>query len=96
MIYFPISLILTFVFEIMNIFLVPLAYIKHLGVLIDSVANSDETMDELSEKLQRVFTIIKFAIIGLPLLIFACLLDAVNFWHNLYTKPYDADDVIDK
>jgi hypothetical protein len=52
-------------------------------------------MDELSEKLQRIVTIFKFGIIGLPYLLATCVIDLVKFYMNLYTKPYDADEKID-
>lgn len=52
-------------------------------------------MDELSEKLERVYTIIKF-ILGGPFILYgSCCLDLVKFWRNLYTKPLDADLVLD-
>jgi len=53
-------------------------------------------MDELSEKLERVLTIIKFAIIGMPFLMIASLFDSWKFMINLFSKPYDADILIDK
>tara|TARA_B110000285_G_scaffold201667_1_gene236446 strand:+ start:1078 stop:1422 length:345 start_codon:yes stop_codon:yes gene_type:complete len=93
--YLPIAVIVTLTFCILNFLLVPVAYAKHLIVLIGTVTDADETMDELSEKLTRIVTILKFALVGLPFLIFASVIDVGTFMVNLYSKPNDADEKID-
>ena len=50
-------------------------------------------MDELSEKLQRAFTIIYFIIAGPVVLVLSIPIDSFIFFYNLYTKPVaDSDD----
>lgn len=48
-------------------------------------------MDELSEKLERVKTIIIFIATGPFLLMGTLFLDIITFWVNLYTVPHDAE-----
>ena len=57
-------------------------------MLIETLTDSDETMDEFHEKLERFFTILKFAFLGPFILLFTVPIDAVNFFQNLYTKPF--------
>ena len=70
---------------------VPLAYIGHVFALIQTVTDSDETMDELSEKIERGKTICKFIFIGPFMLTFSIFTDAYKFWINLYTQPSDSE-----
>jgi hypothetical protein len=91
LLYLPISIGCVTYFSIKNILLVPVAYVAHFFALVETVTDSDETMDELSEKLERIYTIIKFAIFGFPFLMGASFLDIFKFWKNLYSKPYDAE-----
>lgn len=65
----------------------PIAYLKHTYVLIKTLSNSDETMDEMSEKVQRLFTIIKFIFAAPFLLFFAVPIDMAVFMKNLYSTP---------
>ena len=44
-------------------------------------------MDELDEKLKRVFTIFKFIIFGLFILLFSVFIDSYNFFINLFYEP---------
>ena len=74
----------------------PLGYFNHIYVLILTITDSDETMDELSEKLERVKTIFKFIIIGPIMLTTAMFTDLYKFWINLYTKPLDAEVKINR
>jgi len=78
-------------FTVQNIFYVPVAYVRHLLALINTLTDSDETMDEFDEKFRRFQTIIKFFILG-PLVLLASIpIDMVLYFYNLYTKPKDAD-----
>ena len=88
--YFPIALVFTITFIIVNIVLTPIAYVSHIISLIQTITNSDETMDEFSEKLNRVFTIIKFILFGMFYLIFAIFANTAIFFYNLYTLPEEA------
>ena len=74
----------------------PLSYLNHIYVLILTITDSDETMDELSEKLERALTIVKFIFVGPLILTLAIFTDLYKFWINLYTKPLDADCKINK
>ena len=58
LLYLPIGIIITILFSIENFLMVPVAYVSHLIVLVETLTDADETMDELSEKLTRVGTII--------------------------------------
>ena len=51
LLYLPLGLTFTACFTIQNICYVPIAYCKHIIVLVQTLTNSDETMDEMSEKL---------------------------------------------
>jgi len=77
-------------------FQMPLAYAMHTIALIQTLTDSDETMDEFDEKLMRFFTIIKFIIIGPFYLIVSIPANAIVFFYNLYTKAHDADKSVDE
>ena len=49
--YFPIGLVFTFCFIILDSFLATFSYFMHIINLVNTIANADETMDELSEKI---------------------------------------------
>lgn len=89
--YLPIGVVVTICFAIMDLAIMPWAYIGHTFTLIKTITDSDETMDELSEKVRRVFTIIKFIMLGPIILPLSIILDMMKFWWNLYTKPHDSD-----
>jgi len=63
------------------------AYFKHTVVLIQTITDSDETMDEFSEKVTRFFTIIKFICFAPFILMIAIPIDMVVFFKNLYSMP---------
>lgn len=86
-IYFPISILLTLYFIVIASLFTPFAYVKHAFRLIKTLTASDESMDELSEKLNRVFTIVIFILGGPFILVVSNLIDIPRFWYNLYTKP---------
>lgn len=88
LLYFPIGAILTMVFSFMNFLIMPFTYIIHTINLIKTLTDSDETMDELTEKLRRVRTIAEFILLGPIILPTSLIIDMFNFWYNLYTKPY--------
>ena len=44
-------------------------------------------MDELHEKLNRVFTILKFIFAGPFILILSVFVDTINFFINLFYEP---------
>ena len=73
--------------------LTPLAYVGHTLSLIQTITNSDETMDEFSEKIRRVMTILKFIISGPILLPVSVLINSFNFFINLYKQPRDIKEV---
>lgn len=85
LVYIPISILLTVTFTVFNILMVPLAYFGHTITLIQTITNSDETMDEFEEKLERAFTIVKFIFISPALLLISVFTDAYKFWRNLYS-----------
>lgn len=91
MIYLPIGIFICLFFLSYSIVYTPLAYFQHIYVLTLTILDSDETMDELSEKLQRIYTIIKWIILGPFFLLFSCISDLIKFYINLFTKPLDAD-----
>ena len=51
------------------------------------MTDSDETMDELHEKLNRVFTILKFILSGPFILSLSIFVDTINFFMNLFYEP---------
>jgi len=83
--YLPLGLTFTFFFTLMNICYVPIAYIKHVVVLIQTLMDSDETMDDIQEKVMRFWTIIKFIILAPFLLMMSVPIDMVVFHKNLYS-----------
>ena len=82
-------MVLTMFFTILNMLYCPLAYIGHTIALIRTVTDSDETMDELDEKIARVYTIIWFIFLGPIYIIMSVFVDMYSFWINLYSKPLD-------
>ena len=84
----PFGLTITVGFIVRCMFYVPWAYVKHTIVLIETLTDSDETMDEFHEKLERFFTILKFIFFGPFILLATVPIDAANFFINLYSKPY--------
>ena len=93
LLYFPIALTFTIYFAVMTTIYAPIAYFSHTLALIQTLTDADETMDELSEKLQRALTIIYFIIAGPIVLVFSIPIDSFIFFYNLYTKPVvDSDD----
>jgi len=91
LLYFPIGLVITIFFTVINTVQMPLAYLVHTLTLIQTLTDSDETMDELSEKVQRAITIVKFIIFGPLFLLVALPVNSFVFFRNLYTRPIDAD-----
>ena len=91
--YFPVAIILTIVFSLTTFFIIPLAYVSHLIALTGTLLDKDETMDDVAEKINRVKTILKFALLGPWFLLVAVPVDTYVFWINLYTKSFDADIV---
>ena len=73
----------------------PIAYIRHLLSLINTLTDSDETMDEFDEKLQRFYTILLYGAFGLFIHLGSVPVDSFIFFYNLYTKPAEADEVED-
>jgi hypothetical protein len=51
LLYLPISICLCVYFNVYNVITIPITYISHLIALVNTLLDSDETMDELSEKL---------------------------------------------
>ena len=72
---------------IVDTIFVPFAYFRLLYALIKTITDNDETMDEFHEKVNRVFTIIKFFFAGLPILTFSVFVDTFNFFINLFYEP---------
>lgn len=91
LLYLPVGLVITTCFTLGNLILMPLAYFKHILSLINTLTDSDETMDELSEKIRRVLTIIYFIVLGPIILTLSIPINFIVFFCNLYTKPLDAD-----
>lgn len=87
LLYLPLGLFFTAFFTIQNTLYVPVAYFKHSLVLIQTLTDSDETMDEFSEKVTRFFTIIKFIVIAPFILMIAIPIDMFVFFKNLYSMP---------
>lgn len=88
LLFIPFALIITAYFIVYCVIYVPFAYFKHCLVLIETLTDSDETMDEFHEKLERFFTIVKFIFLGPFILVGSVPIDAANFFKNLYSKPY--------
>jgi len=51
LLYLPINICLLVYFNIYNVLYIPICYVSHLIVLVKTLTDADETMDELSEKL---------------------------------------------
>jgi hypothetical protein len=85
LIYIPIAALLVLAFSLFNILLVPLAYFGHIVALIQTITDSDETMDELEEKIERAKTIVKFSLVGPIYLSISVITDIYKFFINLYT-----------
>ena len=85
--YFPISIFITSIFVVVNVIMVPIAWLSHTWALFATIIANDETMDEFEEKLQRFFTVIQFFLIGFPYLLVSIPLDIVVFYYNLFTVP---------
>ncbi len=85
--YLPIASIFTSLFFMIEIILVPLSYFKLILAFIQTITDSDETMDEFHEKLNRVFTIFKFIITGPFILTLSIFVDTINFFMNLFYEP---------
>ena len=88
LLYFPFGVTVVLMFLVRCLFYVPLAYFKHSLVLIQTMTDSDETMDEFHEKLERFFTILKFIFFGPFILLGTVPIDVANFFVNLYSKPF--------
>jgi len=95
LLYLPLGLTFMIVFTIQNVVYMPLAYFKHTMALIQTLTDSDETMDEFDEKLRRFYTIIQFIFLGPFFLVISIPIDMVNFLINLYSKPAEkiSDDI---
>jgi len=62
-----------------------------LIVLIQTITGANENMDDTSEKLNRLYTIIVFFLFGLPILLISIPVDGFVFFYNLFTSP-DEDE----
>jgi len=71
---------------------VPFAYVTHTIALIQTLTDSDETMDDFDEKVARFFTIIKFMILGPMYLLMSIPLNSFVFFYNLYTQEPERND----
>lgn len=92
MLYLPLGIGFTIFFTFQNFWYIPIAYFKHIVVLIQTLTDSDETMDEFSEKVTRFFTIVKFICFAPFILMIAVPIDMIVFFKNLYSKPIDGDE----
>jgi hypothetical protein len=88
-----VAIIVTTWFTSVNMVMLPIGYVSHLLSLIRTITNSDETMDEFDEKLDRVKTIMKFIVVGPFYILWSLPLDTYVFWKNLKTKDYDPDAI---
>jgi hypothetical protein len=79
----------------MNILQLPFAYFFHCLALIQTLTNSDESMDDFNEKVRRALTIMKFIFIGPALLAISIPMNAIVFFYNMYTSSPDADLMVD-
>ena len=70
----------------------PFAYLLHTLALVKTLTSSDETMDELSEKINRFKTIVKFMFIGPIYLLVSIPVNAFVFSYNIYTASNDDSD----
>lgn len=92
----PLALIFCTAFTAANLVYVPAAYVRHLLSLINTVTDSDETMDEFDEKLRRVRTIVLYGFAGPFVHLASVPVDTAVFLYNLYTRPAEADEVEDR
>ena len=79
-------------FTFLNVLYVPIAYFKHTLTLIRTLTDGDETMDEFSEKMTRLQTIIIFIFTGPIIFIMSVPVDSVVFFRNMYTSPNEYDN----
>ena len=82
-------------FTVSNVIMSPFAYIIHTVALIKTLTDSDETMDDFSEKFRRFMTIAKFIFIGPLYLLISIPINAFVFFYNMYTKqqaPIDENE----
>lgn len=93
--YAPIAVVLTLVFTGINLVYAPIAYVRHLLSLINTLTDADETMDEFDEKLARFYTIVIYTFTGLFIHLASVPVDSFVYFYNLYTKPAEADEVED-
>lgn len=93
--YFPIALTFMTIFTFLNILYVPIAYFKHTITLIRTLTDGDETMDEFSEKMTRLQTIIIFIFTAPVIFIMSVPMDSVVFFRNMYTSPHNYGDEAD-
>lgn len=93
--YFPLAIIFTAVFSALNLFYVPVAYVRHLLALINTLTDSDETMDEFDEKLRRFYTILQYGFLGPFVHLASVPIDSFVYAYNLYTKPAEATESFD-
>jgi len=88
LLYAPFAVAVTAIFTVRCVLYAPVAYVGHVVALIQTLTDSDETMDEFHEKLARFFTIVQFIFGGPFILVFVVPIDAANFFVNLYSKPF--------
>lgn len=93
LLYYPVAVVITLCFTVLNIAIIPFAYASHLLALISTITNSDETIDEFSEKVTRMVTILKFFLFGLFYQIASIPLDTRVFWINLFEQDVDPDAI---
>ena len=86
LLYAPVGLAVTLFFTIVNIVMLPIVYLKHIYVLMETLMSKDETIDEFSEKVKRIKTILKFIFFGPFVLLCSIPSDFYIFIYNLYTK----------
>ena len=91
MLYSPIAIVITSLFILFTTLQAPVAWFSHLIVLIQTITGVNENMDDTSEKLNRLYTIIVFFLFGLPILLISIPVDGFVFFYNLFTSP-DEDE----
>ena len=89
------AIVFTSLFTFTNLLYVPIAYVRHLLALINTLTDSDETMDEFDEKLQRFYTILKYFFLGPFLHLVSIPIDSFVFLYNLFTKPAESEEATD-
>ena len=70
----------------------PFAYFFHTLALIKTLTSSDETIDELSEKINRFKTILKFMFLGPIYLLVSIPVNAFVFSYNIYTASNEVKE----